>query len=181
MTLIIQDREKAFKKAEEEHKKEIVEQERAKKNAEENLNSAIQENTKIKEKESTMYEILEGLRKLLNLKDKAENELLIETIEKGATGGAIPKENNFKCEKCKSSYTSMHLLNKHVRQEHISTLYPCIICDVQTRSIEDLRNHERNIHNTGASNKCSLCNFTSSNADCQRNEEIKLTSSIPRS
>ena len=61
---IIQDREKAMKKASEDHKKEIDEQERAKRNAEENLNSALQENTKIKEKDSTMYEILEGLSDL---------------------------------------------------------------------------------------------------------------------
>ena len=60
---IVQDREKAIKKASENRKKELMELERAKKNAEENLNSAIQENTKIKEKDDTMYEIMEGLKK----------------------------------------------------------------------------------------------------------------------
>ena len=176
LRVIIQDREKAFKKAEEEHKKEIVEQERAKKNAEENLNSAIQENTKIKEKESTMYEILEGLRKLLNLKDNnSEKESDVQVVEKDTTGGAIPKQNSFICEKCKFSCTNMSFLNKHIRQEHISTLFPCIICDLQARSIEDLRDHEKNIHNKENNDKCSLCNFKSANTD-SLNDHMKTHS-----
>ena len=174
LRVIIQDREKAFKKAEDEHKRELVELERAKQNAEENLNSAIQENTKIKEKESTMYEILEGLRKLLNLKDdKSESDVQ----EVDSSSGAIPKQNNFKCEQCKFSCTNMNFLNKHIRQEHISTLFPCVICDTQARSIQELRDHEKSIHNKDNTSKCGLCNFKSANSD-SLNDHMKTHSNL---
>ena len=178
LRVIIQDREKAMKKAADEHKKELAELERSKINAEENLNSAIQENTKIKEKESTMYEIMEGLRKLLDLKDKEhadkpfgeEIEPDVEVIEDGASGGAVPKSsggavpksNSYKCEKCPYTTTNINILNKHIRQEHISTLYPCVICDLQVRSMEELRNHQKNEHvNTNPATKlnCANCKF----------------------
>ena len=176
---IIQDREKTIKKASEEHKKELGEQKRAKQNAEENLNSAIQENTKIKEKETTMYEIMEGLRKLLDLKDKDNTEKsTIETdanekpeveVIDGAVGGAIPKANQFRCERCKFSTTNMNILNKHIRVEHLTTTFPCVDCDFQAKSLSDLRIHQKTPHNQGFSSnsrlQCEFCNFVSQNQE----------------
>ena len=171
---IIQVGEKAIKKAYEEHKKEIAEQKRAKQNAEENLNSVIQEKTKIKEKETTMYEIMEGLRKLLNIKDKDLNNKATTTnsnnlqdktgvnVVDGASGGAVPKVQ-YNCEQCKFSATNMNILNKHIRQELITTLYPCITCDFQAKTIVDLREHQNTHIGDQVSRKtsvtCELCNF----------------------
>ena len=172
---IVQDREKAIKKANEEFKKEIAEQKRAKQNAEENLNSAIQENTKIKEKETTLYEIMEGLRKLLDLQDKestgkttggssAQEKPDIELID-GAVGGAIPKAKLINCEQCKFSATNMSVLNKHVRQEHLFTTFPCVTCNFQTKTINDLRHHQRIEHPHGITSNskiiCEFCDFVS--------------------
>ena len=170
---IVQDREKSMKKASENHKKELTELERAKKNAEENLNSAIQENMKIKEKDDTMYEIMDGLRKLLDIKDRNKNEKEnspaddepdVEVINEGASGGAIPKHNltsssTFSCQKCKYQSTNMNALNKHVRNEHLATLYPCVKCDLQAKTIQELRNHERMCLNTMNHFECSKCTF----------------------
>ena len=166
---IIQDREKTIKKAAEEHKKALDELERSKVNAEENLNSAIQENTRIKEKESTMYEIMDGLRKLLDLKDKEninkspekDHEAEVEVVVDGASGGAIPKINSCNCDHCQFIATNMNILNKHIRQEHIPTLYPCVICDFQARSTLELRNHKTEHDNTIPISKlhCGKCKF----------------------
>ena len=114
---------------------------------------------KIKEKDDTMYEILDGLRKLLHIKDrkKEENSPVngepdVEVISEGASGGAIPKNNpnsasTFSCQKCKYTSTNINSLNKHVRNEHLTTLFPCVKCDLQVKTINELRNHERTCHN----------------------------------
>ena len=169
LRLIIQDREKTIKKVSEEHKKELAELERSKVNAEENLNSAIQQNTKIKEKESTMYEIMEGLRKLLDLKDKGDtdkthkrdHESEVEVVNDGAIGGAIPKIGSYKCDQCRFIATNMNILNKHTRQEHISTLYPCVTCDFQAKSMYELKIHKTEHDNTNPTTQlqCGNCNF----------------------
>ena len=177
----IQDREKTIKKAADEHKKELTEYDRARINAEENLNSAIQENTKIKEKESTMYKIMEGLRKLLDLKNKdpagesvknkataTETESEVKIINDGAVGGTIPKVNSFSCEKCKFTAQSMQTINKHVRQEHLSTLYPCVTCDHQAKSMQDLRTHEKNHF------KCDLCSYVAQNKGTLTKEQSRI-------
>ena len=93
---------------------------------------------------------MEGLRKLLDIKDSENtnkvhdknHEPEVEVIGDGAVGGAIPKVNSYKCEKCPFSASNINILNKHIRQEHISTLYPCVICDYQAKSMHELRNHK---------------------------------------
>ena len=97
-----------------------------------------------------MYEIMEGLRKLIDLKDRENTDNSnekdywpeIEVVEDGALGGAIPKINSFKCEQCQFIAKSIIIMNKHVRQEHISTLYPCVVCDCQAKSMLELNNHK---------------------------------------
>ena len=160
---IAQDGEKLIKKMTETHKKEMKDLERAKINAEENLNSAIQENTKIKEKEGTMYEILNGLRKLLDQQEQEVGNKDSSTQENneegssdngastkannGAVGGAKPKD--FSCQKCSYISSNMNTLNKHMRNEHLSTSYPCVKCDIQMKSTADLKEHEHNVHGNG--------------------------------
>ena len=70
--------------------------------------------------------------------------------------------------RCEFTSTNMMHLNKHMRNEHISTLYPCIQCDVQLKSIDQLREHTRNTHTvkdyqnqTGFQYNCDVCHFTS--------------------
>ena len=57
----------------------------------------------------------------------------------------------------------MNILNKHIRQEHITTLYPCITCDFQAKTIYDLREHQNTHIGDQVSRKtsvtCELCNF----------------------
>ena len=118
---------------------------------------------------------MEGLRKLLDLQDKestgkttsestAQEKPHIEVID-GAVGGAIPKTKLINCERCKFSATNMSVLNKHVRQEHLSTTFPCVTCDFQTKTISDLRDHQRieHPHVTSSNFKilCEFCDFVS--------------------
>ena len=105
--------------------------------------------------ETPMYEILEGLRKLLDFKDKnsTSNANKVEIID-GAIGGAIPKVHHFSCEQCKFSATNMNIMNKHVRQEHLSTTFPCITCDFQAKTMSDLRNHQKK-HSSPVSYTCT--------------------------
>ena len=138
---IIKDSEKANKKLLETHKKEMKELERRKTDAEENLNSAVQENTKIKEKEDTMHQILKGLQKLLERyendpvkKDQVNNVSVTPDVD-DSTGGARAKGPIFSCQKCPFTTTNITHLNKHTRNEHISTLFPCTKCDQQTNDL----------------------------------------------
>ena len=143
----VKDNEKANKKIAETHKKEVQELERAKTNAEKNLNSVIQENTKIKEKEDTMHQILNGLQKLLERyeNDSFENDI-VNKDDDSSIGEAISKGPIYTCQKCEFTFTNIIHLNKHTRNEHITTSNNCEKCNQQTLYSDEIRKHNYDIH-----------------------------------
>ena len=193
-TLVL-DREKSIKKINESHKKELKEVECAKTNAEENLNSAIQENTKVKEKESTMYDILEGLKRLLEIEEKRKDTTTtmpesekpeVEIIDNGAAGGAR-KKTSFSCQKCNFSSTNMENINKHMRSEHLTTLYPCVKCDLQAKSITELQHHTQseygeipidNVNTNQLRNQCNICSFIGVSEEALQTHKSKYHSQL---
>ena len=54
--------------------------------------------------------------------------------------------NVFKCTNCNFKAYSIENLNKHTRDEHIATKYPCLTFDFQADSMSSLRQHQLNKH-----------------------------------
>ena len=60
---MVTDRDKAIKKLEETHKKEVDELKLQKRASDDDLNIATQENTKLKDKETTLVDIFKCMKK----------------------------------------------------------------------------------------------------------------------
>ena len=156
--LIIQEKEKTLKKVKEAHKKEVQEIQRERIAAQEDLNSLKKENKTIKDKEGTLLEIFGMLKKFVKIDEEITNEATIPTKNDEAS-------SLLNCKSCNHTSTDIEALNKHTRDEHIITKYPCIECDYQALSMDSLRKHQKEIHGqNGARSKtkvgCGKCAFT---------------------
>ena len=148
--------------------------------AQEDPNSLKKENNNIKDKENTLLEIFGMMKKFVNIDNTTS-----ETIAASAAdcSKAAPTPHSYSCRKSNHKAPSMDLLNNHIREEHITTKYPCLDCDFQALSMAGLRSHQEshNIHRNGARAKvcikCDGCPYTTSsenNLEVHRSMEHSL-------
>ena len=95
--------------------------------AQDDLNYLKKENINIKDKEKNLLDIFAMLKKFVQV----DVDTTPTSPKPNSDASAGP---NILCEKCNFVTTNIELLNKHVREEHIVTKYPCLICDYQAES-----------------------------------------------
>ena len=122
---MVVDRDKALKKLEESYKKEVSNLTIQKIASEDALNSATEENTKLKDKEGTLVDIFKFMKKYMNEQFDIETN----SIE------------NFGCDECEESFDRIERLNAHKRTTHVKQKLSCKACNYEAESDVSLTNH----------------------------------------
>ena len=146
------DRDKTMKKNEESHKKEISILQVGKKASDDALDRVTQENTLLKDKESTLMDIFKCMKEYTNT----------HALEKPGT------EILHSCDKCMKNFNSDQTLKDHICQtlnatdQNIMTsqIFNCDECGFTDKIEENVLNHKIAVHTKHYCNKCGFITET---------------------
>ena len=182
------EKDKLIKKLEESHKKATDKFTIDKKASDEALNIATVENTKLKDKDSTLMDIFKCMKEYMNEK--------LGSIKEVATADHTEEQTltQFKCDQCTFKAANIDNLNIHKRNEHIRATFPCTICNYIASTINDFKAHQsehifkcnlcdyrdktkENLSNHSLAkhleHKCNKCSFTSTSTDILASHKVK--------
>ena len=147
-TRIVSERDKVIEKMEKKHQKEMDELLKAKMNAEDDLRTTSLANNRANSEKTVFVKLLATVQELLDKKTSDDNNVATPDHQiaprEASDNGTKPKE--YICEKCPYKSAFVLQLREHIDKHHIPTLYPCIICDLQATSNEELKEHMKELH-----------------------------------
>ena len=145
---MIVEKDKNIKRIEDIHKKELDKVKLDKQASEEALKCAITENTKLKDKETTLLDIFKSMNQFMS--------------EKIGILGNIPNlpqtDKKMFCDQCEFQTKSIEQLTSHKRDVHIRAALLCKTCNFEASNKEQLSIHEKT-HGKLARFKCDQCPF----------------------
>ena len=158
---LVIEKDKVIKKMEESHVKEISALNLEKKAVEDALNCATRENTKIKDKENTLMDIFKSMQVYLDMCGKSGNN---------KNDSSPNQPNNWSCDQCNETFSSIDILNNHKRNNHISLKHTCTVCNHKAETKVELEAHVAHQHRN--TYKCEECNFEDTNEESVLNHTI---------
>ena len=133
---MVVDRDKKIKKLEESHKKDLDDLRMQKRASDDDLNIAVQENTKMKDKETTLMDIFKCMKKYLDGQD-----------------------NFFPCNECELTFDKADKLNLHKRSHHLSMSLRCGKCKFEAKSASNHKEHTKTHSATSSIFSCEECGY----------------------
>jgi len=77
------------------------------------------------------------------------------------------------CNECEYSTPRRQQLKHHIETNHEGIRYPCDVCNHQSRSVENLRDHQSSKHKINPRFRCLLCDFCTNHTRVKRDHVLK--------
>ena len=148
----IREKDKCLKKLDESHNLEVNKLKKDKKKSDDSLNCATLENTKLKDKESTLIDVFKSMKEYMNAKLKnIQSPEEMPSPEQPTFSPPDASSRNEKdttppmvnCDECSYKAETIESLNRHKRNKHIRTVFPCLLCNFHASSLTDLKEHQK--------------------------------------
>ena len=72
------------------------------------------------------------------------------------------------CNECEYSTPRRQQLKHHIETNHEGIRYPCDVCNHQSRSVMNLRDHQASMHKINPRFRCKLCDFCTNHTNHKR-------------
>ena len=140
------EKDQTLVKLKDSHEREVAALKIQIKAADEALDCATRENTKMRDKESTLMDIFKSMKKVMD--NHQENVTTVPATN------VNPFPHVFTCDVCTKRFDSKNDLDTH-KLVHLN-IFKCEHCDFQDRNEENINNHMIATHCTL---KCHICSF----------------------
>ena len=81
--------------------------------------------------------------------------------------------SKFNCSECEYSTPARQQIKYHIETNHEGIRYPCDVCNHQSRSVKNLRDHQASKHKINPRFRCKLCDFCTNHTRVKREHVLK--------